>query len=271
MPRKSKQKEAILNFLRSTSSHPTANYIYEEVRREIPNISLGTVYRNLKLLKQEGKVLELDLAGSLSRFDGNTHNHYHFRCEQCGRIFDVDEPADQEINDKVARETGFKVSHHILEFRVYLEDTDAQGIVYYANYLRFFERGRSEILESLGIPMNEVARPDSRLVVYEIRVKFRRPVLLGDRIEVVTSMARESAYRLNFRQQIRRKGSNKGRSPKAVSSIIQSSSPQHNRYCHREKHQLLEHGKIIKTRKIRLRIHRCPGRIDKHRSRCHQQ
>ena len=95
---------------------------------------------------------------------------------------------------------------HILEFRVYLEDTDAQGIVYYANYLRFFERGRSEILESLGIPMNEVARPDSRLVVYEIRVKFRRPVLLGDRIEVVTSMARESAYRLNFRQQIRRKG-----------------------------------------------------------------
>jgi len=95
---------------------------------------------------------------------------------------------------------------HILEFRVYLEDTDAQGIVYYANYLRFFERGRSEILESLGIPMDRVAQPDCKLVVYEIRVKFRRPVVLGDRIQVVTSMARESSYRLNFLQQIRRKG-----------------------------------------------------------------
>jgi acyl-CoA thioester hydrolase len=95
---------------------------------------------------------------------------------------------------------------HILELRVYLEDTDAQGIVYHANYLRYFERGRSEIFESLGIPMSQITRPDCRLVVYEIRVKFRRPVLFGDRIEVLTSMKRESEFRLNFRQQIRRKG-----------------------------------------------------------------
>lgn len=95
---------------------------------------------------------------------------------------------------------------NLLEFRVYMEDTDAQGIVYYANYLRYFERGRSEFLESLGVPMTEVARPDRRLVVYEIRVKFRRPASLGDRIEVLTSMARASEYRLTFRQQIRRRG-----------------------------------------------------------------
>jgi acyl-CoA thioester hydrolase len=95
---------------------------------------------------------------------------------------------------------------HVLEFRVYLEDTDAQGIVYYANYLRYFERGRSEFLESLGVPMSEVTRPDSRLVVYEIRVKFKRPAVLGDKIEVVTSMLRASEYRLTFRQQVRRRG-----------------------------------------------------------------
>jgi acyl-CoA thioester hydrolase len=95
---------------------------------------------------------------------------------------------------------------HILEFRVYLEDTDAQGIVYYANYLRYFERGRSEFLENLGVPMHEVARPDSRLVVYEVRIKFRRPAVLGDKVEVVTSMLRASEYRLTFRQQIRRRG-----------------------------------------------------------------
>jgi acyl-CoA thioester hydrolase len=95
---------------------------------------------------------------------------------------------------------------HVLEFRVYLEDTDAQGIVYYANYLRFLERGRSELLESLGIPMTEVTRPDCRLVVYEVRIKFRRPAVFGDKIEVMTSMQRASDYRLTFRQQIRRRG-----------------------------------------------------------------
>ena len=99
-----------------------------------------------------------------------------------------------------------QTKNNMLEFRVYLEDTDAQGIVYYANYLRYFERGRSEILELLGIPMNQVAQPDCRLVVHEIRMKFRRPAFLGEKIEVVTSMHRTSEYRLNFRQQIIRKG-----------------------------------------------------------------
>ena len=94
----------------------------------------------------------------------------------------------------------------MIEFRVYLEDTDAQGIVYHANYLRYFERGRSEFFESLGIQMDQVARPDCRLVVYETRIKYRRPAFLGDRIEVLTSMQRVSDYRLTFRQQIRRKG-----------------------------------------------------------------
>ena len=95
---------------------------------------------------------------------------------------------------------------HVHPFRVYMEDVDAQGIVYYANYLRFFERGRSEILEALGVPMARAADPDCRLVIYEIRVKYRRPALLGDMIEVVTSVERPSEYRLTFRQQVRRRG-----------------------------------------------------------------
>ena len=99
-----------------------------------------------------------------------------------------------------------QTNQHVLELRVYLEDTDAQGIVYYANYLRFFERGRSEILESLGIPMDLVVQQDCRLVVHEVRIKFRRPARLGDRLEVLTSMLRASEYRLTFRQQVRRLG-----------------------------------------------------------------
>ncbi len=126
MVRKSKQREAILGLLKGTNSHPTADWIYEQVRKEIPNISLGTVYRNLKLLKQEGKVLELDLAGTLSRFEANGRNHHHFRCEQCGCIFDVDEPVDEEIDERVARKTGFKVSDHRLEFRGLCEDCQSE-------------------------------------------------------------------------------------------------------------------------------------------------
>lgn len=117
MRRRTKQKEAILGALRSTTSHPTANWVYEQVRKEIPNISLGTVYRNLRLLTQEGEILELDLAGGLSRFDANTTDHYHFRCDLCGRVFDLDEPVDRDINNKVANKTEFAVRQHRLEFR----------------------------------------------------------------------------------------------------------------------------------------------------------
>jgi acyl-CoA thioester hydrolase len=121
------------------------------------------------------------------------------------------ENAPRNISDTIIGRDGIQsetmqIKDHVLEFRVYLEDTDAQGIVYYANYLRYFERGRCELLESLGVPMTEVARPDCRLVVYEVRVKFRRTASLGDKIEVVTSMQRASEYRLTFRQQIRRRG-----------------------------------------------------------------
>ena len=122
MARKSKQKETIFKILQETSCHPTAEWVYEQVRQEIPRISLGTIYRNLKLLKQEGVISELDLTGTLSRFDGNAQNHYHFRCEQCGYIFDVDESVNKESDARLAQKTGFKVSHHRLEFRGLCKD-----------------------------------------------------------------------------------------------------------------------------------------------------
>ena len=98
-----------------------------------------------------------------------------------------------------------KPDEYKLEIRVYLEDTDAQGIVYHGSYLRFFERGRSEVLEALGVSVAESSKPDCRLVVYEMRIRFRHPAFLGEKIEVTTSMDRSSAYRMIFRQEIRRK------------------------------------------------------------------
>jgi len=122
MTRNSKQKETILRILRGTTSHPTADWIYEEVRKEIPGISLGTVYRNLKMLQQEGRVSELDLAGTVRRFNGHVQNHYHLMCERCGCVVDVGEPVNKGLDKRVARKTGFKVSRHILEFRGVCKD-----------------------------------------------------------------------------------------------------------------------------------------------------
>ena len=120
--RKSKQRDAILKVLMSTTSHPTAEWLYEEVRKEIPNISLGTVYRNLRLMKEQGEILELEQTGTYRRFDGNSANHYHFRCDQCGKVYDIDEPVFVGIDERVEKKTGFRVSHHRLEFRGLFRD-----------------------------------------------------------------------------------------------------------------------------------------------------
>ena len=115
--RETRQREAILNILRDADSHPTADRIYDEVRKTIPNISKGTVYRNLKILKETGKISELNLDGTVSRYEDKKDGHYHFRCEKCGKIFDLDEPVNHALDEKIAKKTGFTVSYHQLEFR----------------------------------------------------------------------------------------------------------------------------------------------------------
>lgn len=116
MLRKSIQRDAILKVVMDTDSHPRADWVYEQVKKEIPNISLGTVYHNLKLLAQAGEIQELDTPGGLSRFDGRKNSHYHFRCEKCGRLFDLDEPIDHTMEGRVAKKTNFIVKRHYLEF-----------------------------------------------------------------------------------------------------------------------------------------------------------
>lgn len=69
-----------------------------------------------------GEISELNLSGTVSRYEGRQENHYHFRCEQCGPVFDLDEPVNNEFNDRVAKRTGFKVSYHQLEFRGLCKD-----------------------------------------------------------------------------------------------------------------------------------------------------
>ncbi len=122
MRRDTKQREAILKVLRNTRSHPTADQIYDEVRKDIPNISKGTVYRNLQVLGENGAISVLNINGTQSRYEVKQEGHYHFRCEKCGRVFDLDEPVVSELNEQVAKKTGFKVKCHQTEFRGLCKD-----------------------------------------------------------------------------------------------------------------------------------------------------
>lgn len=85
----SRQREAILKVLCSTTSHPTAAWIYEKVREEIPNISLGTVYRNLAQLEEDGTIRKIPVGDNHEHFDGDTTQHSHFFCKGCEQITDI--------------------------------------------------------------------------------------------------------------------------------------------------------------------------------------
>lgn len=115
MTRRSKQRQAIVKVLKGTSSHPSAEWIYEQVKKEMPKIGLATVYRNLRLMKEAGEVCEMHTSDDTARFDGNTSMHYHFYCDGCGKILDLDEPIDATIESRVARKTGLEVTRHHLE------------------------------------------------------------------------------------------------------------------------------------------------------------
>jgi Fur family ferric uptake transcriptional regulator len=85
----SKQKDIILSELRKLQTHPTADELYPIVKKIMPSISLGTVYRNLNLLAEQGVITKLEHGGSQKRFDANVDSHYHLRCQRCGKVYDL--------------------------------------------------------------------------------------------------------------------------------------------------------------------------------------
>jgi len=111
-----------MEVLKGVRTHPSADWIYDEVRKKLPHISKGTVYRNLNVLEDEGVIIELNVDGMVGRYEVRQHNHYHFICEKCGRIYDLNEPVETELNMKYAKKTGFNILHHRLEFRGLCKD-----------------------------------------------------------------------------------------------------------------------------------------------------
>lgn len=109
------QRHAILEYLISSMAHPTADEIYKALEGKFPNMSVATVYNNLRVFKDVGLVKELTYGDSSSRFDFTTHDHYHAICESCGKIVDFQYPGLDEVEQFASHVTGFKVSHHRLE------------------------------------------------------------------------------------------------------------------------------------------------------------
>lgn len=109
----SRQRELILETLRRSEIHPTAEEVYVAVKKHLPNISLGTVYRNLGLLVELGNVRKLETTGSNKvRYDGRNDEHCHLICSSCGNITDVDLGIFAAIDTRLRKETGFTVSEH---------------------------------------------------------------------------------------------------------------------------------------------------------------
>ena len=103
--RYSKKRTAVYEVLSSTKSHPTAEWIYEQVKKEYPDISLGTVYRNLAMFKAEGKVITVGVVDGQERFDADTAPHSHFVCKQCSSVLDI-EDRDMIPIPKAAEDCG---------------------------------------------------------------------------------------------------------------------------------------------------------------------
>ena len=106
----SKKREAILAKIRSTKSHPTAEWVYREVKEEYPDVSLGTVYRNIGIFKEEGLIASVGTVEGQERFDGNLEPHGHFICPTCRTVIDIAISAEQpEMASRLADTMGFRV------------------------------------------------------------------------------------------------------------------------------------------------------------------
>lgn len=107
MMRNTIQRSLVLQTIHQLKNHPTADEVYDEIKKEHPNISKATIYRNLNLLSSLGEIRKLEIPGGPDRFDHWCENHCHVRCEKCGRIFDVDMDFVDGLDKKIKDKHGF--------------------------------------------------------------------------------------------------------------------------------------------------------------------
>lgn len=121
------QREKIENFVLNSSAHPTAETVYENVRKEIPNISLGTVYRNLNKLSQIGKIKKIAISNNSDRFDKILKEHFHIHCIKCNKVEDVDYSIDKRIYKNIEQNKNYKILFSDLVFEGICNDCIKEG------------------------------------------------------------------------------------------------------------------------------------------------
>lgn len=120
----SRQREIILDTLTRNAVHPTAEALHKIIKAENPysNIGIATVYRNLKKMSERGTIKRIEGLEESEHFDHNTHEHYHFMCKKCGRVFDIDSSVAPMVADNVQKQTGFIVSDYDIEIHGICKD-----------------------------------------------------------------------------------------------------------------------------------------------------
>ncbi len=127
MGRNTIQSALVLRAVNTLRCHATADEVYQAVSREHPHISRGTVYRNLDRLAQEGKIRKLEIPGGAERFDHQCHDHYHVKCERCGRVFDVDMDCVAGLLERIWDPHGFRFTGYDILFRGICPDCGEEG------------------------------------------------------------------------------------------------------------------------------------------------
>ena len=118
-----RKRDAILTCLRQTTVHPSAEWIYAQLKPEIPDLSIGTVYRNLALFKEKGMIISVGTVKGVERFDGNTDPHVHFICAGCDAVIDLDEmQVPESLSQTAATCCGGQVETCQLTFTGYCRD-----------------------------------------------------------------------------------------------------------------------------------------------------
>lgn len=112
----SRQREAILENLKAREDHPTADMLFQSLRKDDPKISLGTVYRNLGLLTELGYINKISGGNGIERYDYNTSEHYHFSCRACSKLIDLPGDMVEDLNNKAVHEAIGTVENHSLIF-----------------------------------------------------------------------------------------------------------------------------------------------------------
>ena len=116
-PKNFRKRNAIYDCLMASKSHPSAEAIYTQLKAEIPDLSLATVYRNLHLFKEQGQIISVATVNGVERFDGNTAPHVHFICTECNAVIDLEELAvPQSLTTAAEKSVGGKVAECQLSF-----------------------------------------------------------------------------------------------------------------------------------------------------------